>query len=197
MTTTPTKRSRGRPKLSPEEKAKRAEEVRLRKNARDREKRRIAREAKIKSEGIDVDQEYLDRLAKQKEKNEANPNVGQNGGARPGAGRPIGSKNIYSYDSVKKLEAMGFDPLEKLTELYNEIQDTLSETDEETGKTIVKKGSMAHATLLGHLKSISDTLAKYSYRAVPERKEVDFGDKTPTIINLTGGAKKTKKEDKA
>jgi hypothetical protein len=95
---------------------------------------------------------------------------------------------IYSYGSVKKMEELGFDPLEKLTELYYEILETMEATYiDKNGieQKCVKVGSLAHATMLGHLKGISDSLTKYSYRAVPEKREVDVNAVTPTIINLT------------
>lgn len=192
---TENKRPRGRPKLSPEEKAIRAEKNRLKKNEKERAARAAKKEAELAAKGIDPKEEFAERVKKQNAKNDAEGN--NHGGARPGAGRPIGSKNIYSHDSVKKLEEMGFDPLEKLTDLYNEIVDTLNEVDKSTHKLVVKKGSMAHATLLGHLKSISDTLAKYSYRTVPERKEIDYGDKMPTMVNLTLKPKKEETTDDA
>jgi len=43
------------------------------------------------------------------------------GGRREGAGRPKGSKNINSMASVRKLEELGFDPIEEMTKLYAEI----------------------------------------------------------------------------
>jgi hypothetical protein len=107
---------------------------------------------------------------------------------RRGYGGVKGSKVIYSYHSVRKLQELGFDPLEKLTELYEEISETLAAKNER-GERLVKLGSLAHATMLGHLKGISDSLSKYSYRAIPEKKEVDFGAKVPTMITLTTNKK--------
>jgi len=183
-----TKRGPGRPPLPPEEKARRLEERRLRQNAKYNKRR--TREKEIKSEAL---HEYASRknIAEGKALAKLGKGKKNKGGQRQGAGRPKGSRVIYSYESVKKLEALGFDPIERQVELFGLILNQLNEIDPKTGMPRIKVGSMAHATMLGHMKSINDSLARYSYRAVPEKKEIDFGDKSPTIIKLMPIAKKT------
>jgi hypothetical protein len=47
-----------------------------------------------------------------------NPTKPVTGGRKPGAGRPKGSKNINSMASVRKLEELGFDPIEMMVVKY-------------------------------------------------------------------------------
>ena len=49
----------------------------------------------------------------------------KSGGRKPGSGRPKGSKNINSMASVRKLEELGFDPIEMMVKKYQEIQSKL------------------------------------------------------------------------
>ena len=99
------------------------------------------------------------------------------GGAREGAGRPLGSKNIFSRDSVKKLEELDFDPIEKLVELYYRIQDDLMNGN-------VRAGSGAYAQLLATQNQIMNSLMSYGYRRVPERQEVEIENKKPLAVKL-------------
>ena len=105
------------------------------------------------------------------------------GGAREGAGRPRGSKNIFSRDSVKKLEELDFDPIEKLVELYYRIQDDLMNGN-------VRAGSGAYAQLLATQNQIMNSLMSYGYRKVPERQEVEVENKKPLAVKLNLGEKK-------
>lgn len=186
----------GRPPLSPKEKAKRAEERKEKSRIRYAERKErldIAEGRETDAQIIARQEAALKAVAKGEPLPEdavkAPDGRANNGGAQRGGGRPKGSRRIYSYASVRKMEELGFDPLEKLTELYNQIVDNLNatETDKEgQERPVVKIGSLAHATMLGHLKGISDSLAKYSYRAVPERREVDMVGASTTMITLTG-----------
>ena len=42
------------------------------------------------------------------------------GGKRPGAGRPAGSTNLRSLDSIEEITASGLTPLEYLTQVYRD-----------------------------------------------------------------------------
>ena len=109
---------------------------------------------------------------------------GQNGGPRVGAGRPKGSKNIYSQDSVKKLESLGFDPIEMLVEKYHEIQKALTDGS-------VRVGSGAYAQLLATQGQLINNLMRYGYRQVPEKQELTVENKKPLAVklNLSKGKK--------
>ena len=117
-------------------------------------------------------------------------NRGKNlvGGRRPGSGRPKGSKNINSMDSVKKLEALGFDPIEEMTKLYAEINEKLSNGD-------VRVGSGAYAQLLATQGTLINNLMAYGYKKVPEKVEQEITTKQPMAITLTLKPKTTEESD--
>jgi hypothetical protein len=100
------------------------------------------------------------------------------GGKREGAGRPKGSKNINSMASVKKLEELGFDPIEEMTRLYFEINDKLTNGD-------VRVGSGAYAQLLATQGQLINNLMQYGYKKVPEKIEQEVTTKKPMAIKLT------------
>jgi len=107
-------------------------------------------------------------------------NRGKNlqGGRRPGSGRPKGSKNINSMASVKKLEELGFDPIEEMTRLYFEISEKLTNGD-------VRVGSGAYAQLLATQGQLINNLMQYGYKKVPEKIEQEITEKRPVAIRLT------------
>lgn len=174
------KRPRGRPPLSPEEREKR----RLAKNKKARIDGKAKREAtKAVQELIAIDKEEAKTGVKVEPTHK---------------GRAKGQRNIYTYESVKRLMELNFDPLQESVELFRSIQAELDATFENAeGKTIpvIKRGSQAHATMLATQKGITDQLAKYGYRAVPEKKEVVNSTKVPTIISLTPAKKKEDNND--
>jgi len=99
----------------------------------------------------------------------------------PGGGRPRGSKNIYSKDSVKKLEELGFDPIEEMVNLKDYLQTLI---DAELCKSRPSAVSIASWTNTQQ-KIISD-LMRYGYGRTPEPTEATLGDaKTPLMIKLT------------
>lgn len=208
MADEPVKRKRGRPPLSPEEKAIRERERKDRRNAKERQERaeKTAARGKVQPAFVQkitekvVDQfeevESIDESVKYEDPNLALP--------PKHPGRAKGSKNkpktdILSYKSSKKLEALGYDPIERQIEIYSLILTQMAAKDPETGKPLIKVGSMAHATMLGHLRAINNDLAKYAYRPIPEKQEIEHSDKAPTLINLTLNKPKEeepKEEDK-
>ena len=111
------------------------------------------------------------------------PNVSERtrAGFRPGQGRPKGTTTIYSKESVKKLQNLGFDPIEMMVKKYYEVQETV--TKMETGQ--VRYSAVALASLLSIQTNIMNTLMKYGYRAVPEKTEQVIEDKKPLKIVFT------------
>jgi len=101
------------------------------------------------------------------------------GGRREGAGRPHGSKNIYSSESVKKLESLGFDPIEKTVEMFYEVRDAIQLLEAE-GKTT----SGAYAQLQTTLGTLINNLMRYGYRQVPEKQEISVEQKQPLAVKL-------------
>lgn len=123
-------------------------------------------------------------MNEEKEKKPLKP--GQNGGPRVGSGRPKGSRNIYSKDSVKKLEELGFDPIEQLVNKFYEIQEVLTDGT-------VRAGSGAYAQLIATQSQIVNNLMQYGYKKVPEKQEIEVENKKPVAIKLTMDSKKEEK----
>jgi hypothetical protein len=104
----------------------------------------------------------------------------------PMAGRPRGSKNIHSKRAAKKLAEMGFDPIEKMIELLNEINaDIANLLFDEDGEPNKKFSSMAHATLVNAKQKCISDLLRYGYARAAEGPEVNPGAIAPTTILLT------------
>lgn len=109
----------------------------------------------------------------------ANPNG--NGGKREGAGRPKGSKNIYSYESVKRLEALGFDPIEEMVNQYHSLNKMIAESYDKKNN----KPTHVTATLKSTQQKIINDLMQYGYRKMPEKIEQEITDKKPLAVKLT------------
>ena len=103
---------------------------------------------------------------------------GKNGGKRTGGGRPKGSKNIYSHESVKKLQELNFDPIEQMVQEYNSINDLLDSGE-------IKIGSGAHAQLVSTKATLINNLMQYGYKKIPEKQEIETFNKKPIAITLT------------
>jgi len=111
------------------------------------------------------------------------------GGARKGAGRPAGSKNIYSNESVKKLEELGFDPITMMVQKYHEITEALTGTymnAEGVEMPTVREGSGAYAQLVATQGILINNLMQYGYKKVPEKQEIEQTTK-PMEINFSFG----------
>ena len=114
-------------------------------------------------------------------------NRGKNlqGGRRPGSGRPKGAKNINSMASVKKLEELGFDPIERMVTQYRDIEAVIASGE-------VRIGSGAYAQLIATQGTLINNLMQYGYKKVPEKIEQEVTTKKPMAIKLT--MKKDKKD---
>jgi len=109
---------------------------------------------------------------------------GQNGGKRPGAGRPKGSKNQFSKHSVDRLKELNFDPMEHMVELYHETSQIIAEMDDQEHPR--RYSAPAMASLLINKQKIVNDLMRYGYRYVPEKIEQEVTEKKPFQISLTG-----------
>ena len=103
-------------------------------------------------------------------------------GRQRGAGRPKGSTNIYSNESVKKLAELGFDPISMMVDKYYEIDALINDGS-------IRHGSGAHAQLIATQQKIINDLMRYGYRQVPDRQEVSMETKKPIAIKLTSKKK--------
>lgn len=109
---------------------------------------------------------------------------GQNGGKRPGAGRPKGSKNMFSKHSVDRLKELSFDPMESMVDLFHETSQIISEMDDPSHSR--RYSAQAMASLLINKQKIVNDLMRYGYRYVPEKIEQEITERKPFQISLTG-----------
>jgi len=105
---------------------------------------------------------------------------------KPGSGRPKGAKNINSAAASKKLEEVGFDPIEMMVTKYRYIEDQLD--NHHSGK--VKLGGGAYAQLVAVQGNLINNLMAYGYKKVPEKVEQEITTKKPIAIRLTPVSKK-------
>jgi uncharacterized protein YdcH (DUF465 family) len=96
-------------------------------------------------------------------------------------GRPLGSTNISSKEAIKRLEALGFDPIHRLVEQYEEVNEKIDSIENSP-----RPSQMALAQLYTLKKSISDTLIKYAYKPVANSVESTVTHKTPLKVTLEG-----------
>jgi len=111
-------------------------------------------------------------------RNKVREGGGKNGGARRGAGRPKGSKDIYSHESVKKLQDLKFDPIEMMVTEYKEISKIIASGE-------VRIGSGAHAQLISTKAQLINNLMQYGYKKIPEKTELETLSKNPLTVTLT------------
>ena len=113
---------------------------------------------------------------------------------------PFGAiKRPGKVESRAKLKKLGFDPIEKLVNLYNKLEQEnefycklrevgqLQELDN-MGEPIrtVRYSHIAHTNILSQLEQVSSQLLRYRYARVPETINME-SSKIPTLnINLTG-----------
>ena len=88
--------------------------------------------------------------------------------------------------SVDKLNKLGFDPIQRLVVLHDNIDKELSSMlyDEE-GNPRKKFSQVAYATLLGIQAKISNDLMRYGYARVTEVIETKGGTPEPITILLS------------
>ena len=113
------------------------------------------------------------------------------GGRKPGAGRPKGSKNIHSHKAYKKLEELGFDPIEMMVEKYHEIQKKLDYLE-----TIGKHASGAYAQMIATQGTLINNLMQYGYKKIPEKVEQEVTASKPMAVKLTLKGEKKDGESK-
>jgi hypothetical protein len=89
--------------------------------------------------------------------------------------------------SVKKLEELGFDPIEMMVEKYSEIQEKLADGS-------VKEGSGAYAQLIATQGTLINNLMSYGYKRIPDKIEQEVTEKKPISILLTDNKKEEDNE---
>ncbi len=104
-----------------------------------------------------------------------------------GRGRPAGSVNIASRRASKKLEQLGFDPIEEMVRMYHNINFEIEcmKTDS-NGEPTKKFSQMTMANLLATRQRCITELMRYGYARVTEGVEVTTQALAPVTIQLAG-----------
>jgi len=107
-------------------------------------------------------------------------------------GRKPGSVTRHSKSAVVRLAELGFDPIEKLVDLYHEISKEITELEQlKTNPLVLKNGdtrrysSMAHAQLITTQQKLINDLMRYGYARVPETVNIKPEAPKGITINLT------------
>jgi hypothetical protein len=109
-------------------------------------------------------------------------------------GRPKGTPNYYSQRSTRKLLQLGFDPIEKMVELYHKLAKEISVMEQIRDGTYitlhdtnfpVKYSGVAYTNLMTTQQKIVNDLMRYGYARVPETVNVETPATQPLIINMT------------
>jgi hypothetical protein len=107
-------------------------------------------------------------------------------------GRKPGAVARHNKSAVIRLAELGFDPLEKLVQLYGEITTEINELNElKTNPKVLKNGdirrysSMAHAQLITTQQKLINDLMRYGYARVPETVNIKPEAPKGITINLT------------
>ena len=107
-------------------------------------------------------------------------------------GRKPGQTPRHTKLAVVRLAELGFDPIEKLVDLYHEISKEITELEQlKTNPLVLKNGdtrrysSMAHAQLITTQQKLINDLMRYGYARVPETVNVRPEAPPPLVINLT------------
>lgn len=98
----------------------------------------------------------------------------------------------YTKSSVARLESLGFDPIERLVDLYLDIsrQIAVQEELQQASKvrfdgSVLKYSAMTHAALLSTQQKLLNDLMRYGYARVSETVTVNTDDVPKMVINLT------------
>ena len=118
-----------------------------------------------------------------------NPNPTVKKVRKPGSGRPKGSKNINSMAAVRKLEELGFDPIEHMVKKYHDIQIQLDHLE-----AMGKANSGAYAQLTATQGTLINNLMAYGYKKIPDKIEQEVTEKKPISILLTDNKKENNDE---
>jgi hypothetical protein len=104
-----------------------------------------------------------------------------NGNPPNKSGRPKGSTNINSKEAIRRLEALGFDPLQRLVQQYDDLEKKIFAIENSP-----RPSQVALAQLYTLKKSISDTLIKYAYKPVATTIDTNLSHRTPLKVTLEG-----------
>ena len=120
-----------------------------------------------------------------KEVKKSFPATGRPDWLPPAKGRATGSTNIASRRASKKLEALGFDPIEKMIELYHKLErDVYNLEYDEMGLPKTKVPALALSQLKASQQKCISELMRYGYARVTEGVEISTQAIKPISIML-------------
>jgi len=108
------------------------------------------------------------------------------GGARPGCGRPKGSKDkeprvsIANKSSIQKLTEMRYDPLPEAIKLYEEIGKRISKEESSD-----KPSAQALNKMRETRERLLTTLTRFAYSPQPQRREEEITQAPSFSITLS------------
>jgi hypothetical protein len=97
-----------------------------------------------------------------------------------GRGRKPGTVNIVTRQAHRKLMQLGFDPIQKMVDLYDKITADIAKVEASPKPSMYALGALRAA----QQKCVSELL-RYGYSRVSESNEVVNKQITPITINLT------------
>lgn len=110
-------------------------------------------------------------------------------------GRQKGAVSFYSQKSVQKLRQLGFDPIEKMVDLYQKITKEIEKMDKlntnntafttMTGERRTRFSGVAYANLIAIQQKIIADLMRYGYARVSETIIMTPQATAPLTIMLT------------
>ena len=104
-----------------------------------------------------------------------------------GLGRPAGSVNIASRRASKKLEQLGFDPIEKMVELFYKLSSDIYQCQyDEDGLPREKYSQLALSNLMSAQQRCISELMRYGYARTTEGVEITTQALAPVTIQLSG-----------
>jgi hypothetical protein len=102
-------------------------------------------------------------------------------------GRNPGSRNILSKESIRKLEMLGFDPIESAVRLYEQLAaDAYFIKHDDEGNVRTRYNVLAYSNLITAMAKINADLLRYRYGRVSEAEEKDTEKLPPLVIKMTG-----------
>jgi len=99
-------------------------------------------------------------------------------------GRKPGTANRHSSHAVRRLKELGFDPIEKMTILYKDVDNELMALMTKRSQD-GRVNMMAFAQLLGIQQKLVNDLMRYGYARVSETIQIEQKATPNFVINLT------------
>jgi hypothetical protein len=118
------------------------------------------------------------------------PTPEQEGGRtdQPHIGGVKGTKTINSRKAAQKLAELGFDPIEKMTEMYNNIEiDMANMMFDEDGNMRKNFSQVAYSALAAIKQKVVADLLRFGYARATESTEVTNHAMQPITIKLSSG----------